>query len=435
MAKSGPCAIKPKITHSLTLSLRGTVYKTIVLMTIFSHVQNVIRTFLHKFNLHACKFRSISLIPRPFRCSVCDDQFESRLFLERHICHGPPDTASETCFSDRRGGHCVISIDVDNEDERFPIQCIPAPRRVFTRDNPECDGSLPRPLFINFTQSIPPPTKLFQCDTSFRSFLNLDSLSSHIATNHLLPDYNCFRRSNTAKRKSFASCHLCDALFASKSLFNHHPCISAPREEDSSWNNSGPHQLSYPNFSLGVDLPPMPSQLESSYPNFSLGVTFPPTPMPPEVICRENLESHAVINNENETSAGTSNTSTRTPQTNDDSRVITNGSQPPSSHRKTWRCDVPGCKIVKKSKKGLTIHKYREHHIPFPKRDIPSSTQPSQVNRNDQNNQVENSSQVQGQNQNEDSSFTADDPITASTQQCPTRTSHLISPPMPNSLH
>ncbi|GBL83390.1 hypothetical protein AVEN_107580-1, partial [Araneus ventricosus] len=206
--------------------------------------------------------------------------FESRLFREKHTCHGPCDTVSDNRLSDHRDGHCVISIDDDYNDERFPTKCIPAPRRIFTQDNPECDGSLPEPLFINFSQPLPPPAKLFQCDTCFRSFLNLDTLSSHIACNHLLPDYNCFRRSNTVKRKSFASCHLCGALFGSKSLFNHHPCISAPQEEESSpLQNSSQPPLSYPNFSLAVDFPPTLDQVTPSYPNFSLGVSFPPTPV------------------------------------------------------------------------------------------------------------------------------------------------------------
>ncbi|GBN18188.1 hypothetical protein AVEN_36763-1, partial [Araneus ventricosus] len=344
---------------------------------------------------------------------------------EKHTCHGPCDTVSDNCLSDHRSGHCIIPIDDDYNDERFPIRCIPAPRRVFTRDNPECDRSLPRPLFINFSQQLPPPTKLFQCDTCFKSFLNLDTLSSHIACSHLLPDYNCFRRSNTIKRKSFASCHLCGALFASKSLFNHHPCVSAPPEEASaSLQNSSQPPLSYPNFSLGVDFPPTPNLPPSSYPNFSMGVTFPPTPVhapttaPRETLGQVNLDSQA---NDTETSAGVSNLPICTPQSVDETRVNSRNSQMSSSNRKTWPCDVPGCRIVKRSKKGLSIHKFREHKIPYPKRDIPSNTQPSQVDGNI----------TPSQNQDR---VTVDDPSNASTQQCPTHTSrsgnilHILFP-------
>ncbi|GBM99124.1 hypothetical protein AVEN_58817-1, partial [Araneus ventricosus] len=42
-----------------------------------------------KFKHHICKFRDIIPAPCPFRCSVCDDQFESRLMREKHTCHGP----------------------------------------------------------------------------------------------------------------------------------------------------------------------------------------------------------------------------------------------------------------------------------------------------------------------------------------------------------
>ncbi|CAL1300443.1 unnamed protein product [Larinioides sclopetarius] len=55
---------------------------------------------------------------------------------------------------------------------------------------------------------------------------------------------------------------------------------------------------------------------------------------------------------------------------------------PPINNKKSLQCSFPGCKVIKKNKKALTIHRFREHKIPIPKKNIASSQVPGPSNIN-----------------------------------------------------
>ncbi|GBN93423.1 hypothetical protein AVEN_7649-1 [Araneus ventricosus] len=133
-----------------------------------------------------------------------------------------------------------------------------------------------------------------------------------------------------------------------------------------------------------MEIPPSPVPVSSSYPNFSLGVVFPPTPAPFGTSGINNLppstpaEHASTVNpvNANQSivsrdasghsAAGTSNTS---PTSKQKTKVI---------KKQPIKCDVPGCSEIRKTKKGMHLHKLYKHKIPIQKPEHPGSSQISQ---------------------------------------------------------
>ncbi|GBN77617.1 hypothetical protein AVEN_217882-1, partial [Araneus ventricosus] len=100
------------------------------------------------FAAHDCKFKTILPAIYPFICDSCGVSFETRLFRCKHICQGLPDISELN-----RQDYCVVNIEDNSAERTFPVNTIPAPRRSFLYDNPDCDGSIPGPLFIPFRQT------------------------------------------------------------------------------------------------------------------------------------------------------------------------------------------------------------------------------------------------------------------------------------------
>ncbi|GBN04886.1 hypothetical protein AVEN_124494-1 [Araneus ventricosus] len=119
-----------------------------------------------------------------------------------------------------------------------------------------------------------------------------------------------------------------------------------------------------------VIFPPTPiinnptHQIDSSLPNL-LGVVLPPTP---------------IIHNSNSTITQEINSSAPLqPATAGSSNQVKSSQK---SKKQSIACDVPGCKEVRKNRKGMHLHKLHFHKIPIHKPYHPSLSQPSQDLKN-----------------------------------------------------
>ncbi|GBM24914.1 Retrovirus-related Pol polyprotein from type-2 retrotransposable element R2DM, partial [Araneus ventricosus] len=329
---------------------------------------------ISQFYTHRC-CEEKDLPPRkPFHCHNCDESFESLWQRDSHICSGDFDDISEGDLSENEPfpSHPIL----------FPIMTNSFPQRSFIYDNPECDGTLPDDaLMIPFmgTHSSSSMMGIFHCNQCPQSFSFEESLAKHIVKQHIFSDILPYNRKKLTKKQPFSSCKNCSTTFASGSSLLAHICTQDVSPSSPLYN--------VPALQLHEDSVPILNDTPIN-----------PIESPPETSVQLNADSIYIGN---ETSAGTSNLPICTPQPIDGI-----GS---SSNKKKWPCDFKGCKIVKGSKKGLSIHKFKEHKIPFPKRDIPSNTQPSQ-----------NVGNAQSQNQG---GISTDDPTNISSQNCPTHTS------------
>ncbi|GBN69625.1 Retrovirus-related Pol polyprotein from type-2 retrotransposable element R2DM [Araneus ventricosus] len=298
---------------------------------------------LNNFYTHRC--RDTLSPPKPFKCEVCEEAFESSRSRASHECVLTKATKTST------------SPDENSSAVLLPFIVGP------------CD------VADKYASS---ELLLFSCMFCEESFTSEDSLAQHIAHVHLSFDLLPYSRKCQPKKKSFSSCKNCKTIFASSAFRLAHTCTNAQNETSSSNSQASPY---LDQVSQNDNSPSNQNPEDKSGTN--INVSSGRHTSPPSVIV---------------SNAGPSNESTHTRQTNNNSGLKTKVQQSQNRDKMTWRCDVPGCKIVKKSKKGLSIHKFREHNIPFPKRDVPSSTQPSQVARNEQNKQVAGSAPIQDQN-------------------------------------
>ncbi|GBL72532.1 Retrovirus-related Pol polyprotein from type-1 retrotransposable element R2 [Araneus ventricosus] len=320
---------------------------------------------LNNFYTHRC--RDTCPPPKPFKCEVCEEAFESSHARADHVC----------AHTDAQRS---ISPDETNSAVLLPLMA------------GTCDAA------GNHASSELP---LFSCMFCEESFISEDSLAQHIAHIHLSFDLLPFSRKCQSQKKSFSSCKNCKKVFASSASRLTHTCTEIQKATPSSNNQASPH----------------PDQVNNNVNNTSI--------QNPEVNSDADIPTPAGRHTSSPSvltsNAGPSNESSLSRKTNIDSGLNTNVQQSQNRDKITWRCDVPGCKVIKKSKKGLSIHKFRQHNIPFPKRDVPSNTQPSQTARADQTQQV--TGGAPAQDHNIQSSLQVDDPNHVQTQQCPTHTS------------
>ncbi|GBO18090.1 hypothetical protein AVEN_180331-1 [Araneus ventricosus] len=251
---------------------------------------------------------------KPFQCDVCEECFELFEIRASHDCDGPPIFERDLC-----------------PDEVQSVLLLPSLDNIL-------DLTLP-PIIEDFDI-----LSCIYCSEQFQD----EQLAQHIIQLHLFFDINPYNRKSTPKRKSFSSCKMCGLIFAS----------SAARI-----SHSYPHS-SNQNSSQTIISESLPSDLND-------GLTD-------HVELSANPQSDGLQNVQIENPSGT----IPIPPAASPNLDVSLSTQPPSqnsSDRKmSWKCSFQGCSIIKTSKKALSIHRFREHKIPFPKRNPQANSQPSQ---------------------------------------------------------
>ncbi|GBN94616.1 hypothetical protein AVEN_28278-1 [Araneus ventricosus] len=282
-----------------------------------------------------------------FACAVCNSDFISlNDFYTHRCCDTSPPSKPFKCE--------VCEEAFESSQSRASHECVlpKAPTVVTSPD--EIHSAVLLPLIVDPTDvadtSVPSKLPLFPCMFCEESFTTEDILAQHIAQIHLSFDLFPYSRKCQSNKKFFS---FCKTMFASSASRLAHSCTNSQNEICSSMIQ-------------------VPTDLEQEIQPVNISINQNSN-------SRSNTDDIVPTGNHSGVNLIPLSTSAVGLLSSNQDRPLTS-----TSALRSWKCTLTGCQIIKKSKKALSVHRFREHKIPFPKRNPPSSSRVSQVLQNSQ---------------------------------------------------